>query len=49
MRITADTNILLRAALNDHPSQSPAAQTMLEGAERVVVTLAVLCEFVWVT
>jgi predicted nucleic-acid-binding protein len=49
LRITADTNILLRAALNDHPSQSPAAQAVLEDAERVVVTLAALCEFVWVT
>ena len=48
MKVTADTNILLRAILDDHPSQSPAAQKALEEAELVSVTLPTLCEFAWV-
>ena len=48
MRITADTNVLVRAVLMDHPTQSMlAARTLLE-AEAVAVTLPSLCEFVWV-
>ena len=48
MKATADTNILLRAILDDHPTQSPAAQKALEQAELVSVTLPTLCEFAWV-
>jgi predicted nucleic-acid-binding protein len=48
MKATVDTNILLRAILDDHPTQSPAAQEMLDRAERVSVTLPTLCEFAWV-
>lgn len=48
MKATLDTNILLRAILDDHPTQSPAAQAMLSQAELVSVTLPTLCEFVWV-
>jgi predicted nucleic-acid-binding protein len=48
MRITADTNVLLRAILDDHPTQSPRAQAMLRDAETVAVSLPTLCEFVWV-
>ena len=48
MKATADTNILLRAILDDHPTQSPAAQKVLEQAELVSVTLPTLCEFAWV-
>jgi predicted nucleic-acid-binding protein len=48
VRITADTNILVRAAAGDHPEQSAIAAKALNEAERVVVTLPVLCEFVWV-
>ena len=48
MRITADTNVLLRAAVMDDPIQGAvAAKAMLE-AEAVAVTLQSLCEFVWV-
>jgi predicted nucleic-acid-binding protein len=48
VKITADTNVLLRAALMDHATQSAvAAQALLE-AEAVAVTLPCLCEFVWV-
>lgn len=48
MKITADTNILLRAALGDHPGQARAAANVLLVAELVAVPTAVLCEFVWV-
>ena len=48
MKATVDTNILLRAILDDHPTQSPAAQEMLDRAELVSVTLPTLCEFAWV-
>ena len=48
MRIIADTNILLRAALGDDPSQSPQAVRLLEESERVIVSRHAICEFVWV-
>src|SRR5919108_2675082 len=48
MRITADTNVLLRAILDDHPVQSPRAQAMLHDAEIIAVSLPTLCELVWV-
>jgi predicted nucleic-acid-binding protein len=48
MRVTVDTNILLRAFLDDHPTQSPTAQQMLDSVELLAVTLPTLCEFAWV-
>jgi len=48
VRITADTNLLLRAVLGDDPSQARIAADMLVRAEIVAVPLPVLCEFVWV-
>lgn len=46
--ITADTNVLVRAAMMDDPVQSPRAARLLGDAEAIVVTLVVLCEFAWV-
>jgi predicted nucleic-acid-binding protein len=49
--IGLDTNILLRATLNDDPVQSKAAQRLLKALredERGFVNLAVLMEFFWV-
>lgn len=49
--IGLDTNILLRATLNDDPSQSRAAQLLLRSLdddERGFVNLPVLMEFFWV-
>jgi predicted nucleic-acid-binding protein len=49
--IGVDTNILLRATLDDDPVQSKAAQRLLKGlgeAERGFVNLPVLMEFFWV-
>jgi predicted nucleic-acid-binding protein len=48
MKATVDTNILLRAFLDDHPTQSPAAQKALNGMELLALTLPTLCEFAWV-
>ena len=48
MKITADTNVLLRAAVNDDPEQSARAIEALKSAEMVAVSLQSLCEFVWV-
>ena len=48
MRITADTNVLVRAAMGDDPVQSPAAAKALQSASLIAVTNPVLCEFVWV-
>lgn len=48
MRITADTNVLVRAAVADDPEQAVVAANLLRDAEIVAVTLPTLCEFVWV-
>ena len=48
MKITADTNVLVRAFVEDHPAQSKAAQAALRKAEIVAVSLVSLCELVWV-
>lgn len=48
MRITADTNILVRAAVLDDAEQAELAVQLLREAEIVAVTLPTLCEFVWV-
>jgi predicted nucleic-acid-binding protein len=48
VKITADTNVLVRAAMMDDPVQSPLAVDALLEAESVVVTVPSLCEFVWV-
>ena len=48
MRITADTNVLVRAAVGDDPAQSPAATAALRAASLIAVPTPVLCEFVWV-
>jgi predicted nucleic-acid-binding protein len=48
VRITADTNVLVRAAVLDDPLQARIAADTLTRAEIVAVPLPVLCEFVWV-
>lgn len=44
MRITADTNLLVRAIVGDDEKQSKAAQTELDQADAVALTLPALCE-----
>ena len=48
MRMTADTNVLVRALTEDHATQSKAAQAALQEAEIVAVSISALCELVWV-
>jgi len=48
MRITADTNVLVRAVVADDPAQSQAAIAALRGADQIAVAVPALCEFVWV-
>ena len=48
MRITVDTNILVRAVVRDDEKQAQAAAALLRTAEIIAVSLPCLCEFVWV-
>jgi len=48
MRVTADTNVLLRATIADDPEQAARAMEILGTAELVAMPLAALCEYVWV-
>lgn len=48
MRITADTNILVRAMTGDDARQSRIAQAELANADMVALAMPALCELVWV-
>jgi predicted nucleic-acid-binding protein len=48
MKITADTNVLIRAAVQDDVHQAQRAAKVLKEADLVAVPIPVLCEFVWV-
>jgi predicted nucleic-acid-binding protein len=48
MKITADTNVLVRAAVQDDPKQARHAAKVLQRADLVAVPVPVLCELVWV-
>lgn len=48
MKITADTNVLLRFLLNDDRKQAAAASKALNSASVVAIALPALCEVVWV-
>ena len=48
MKLTVDTNILLRAARDDNLEQTELARHMLRTASLVAIPLVVLCEYVWV-
>src|SRR5215468_1674017 len=48
MKITADTNVLVRAAVQDEPHQARQAAKVLQQADLVAVPIPVFCEFVWV-
>jgi predicted nucleic-acid-binding protein len=48
MKITADTNLLVRAVTGDDRRQSRVAQAELANADVVALALPALCEFVWV-
>lgn len=48
MRITADTNVLVRATLKDDAEQAEAARRLLRAAQSVAIPLSAFCEFAWV-
>jgi predicted nucleic-acid-binding protein len=48
MKITPDTNILVRAVVQDDAKQAQFAAKLLKEAELIAVSLPSLCEFVWV-
>lgn len=48
MKVTVDTNVLVRAAVGDDPAQAGIAAKVLTDAQLVAVALPCLCEFVWV-
>lgn len=48
MKITADTNILVRIVTEDDPVQSRIAQRLVDTAQLVTMPLPALCEFCWV-
>jgi predicted nucleic-acid-binding protein len=48
VKVTVDTNVLVRAVVCDEPVQAKAAAAILTDAESIAVTLPCLCEFVWV-
>lgn len=47
MRIAVDTNVLVRAVVQDDPSQAEIASKIVK-AEMLAVATSCLCEFVWV-
>lgn len=48
MKLTADTNVLVRVIVEDDLKQAKLAQAELKRAEVVAISSATLCEFVWV-
>lgn len=48
MKITVDTNVLVRSVVHDDPRQGRAADKALKQATLIAVPLPCLCEFVWV-
>lgn len=48
MKITVDTNVLVRSVVRDDERQARAAEKILKEADVIAVALPVLCEFVWV-
>ena len=48
MRLVVDTNVLVRAVVQDEPAQARIAAKLLTDAKLIAVALPCLCEFVWV-
>ncbi len=48
LKITVDTNVLVRAVLKDDAEQSLWAAKILAEASLIAISLPCLCEFVWV-
>ena len=48
MKITADTNVLVRGVVRDDEDQARVVDKTLNEATLIAVSLPCLCEFVWV-
>jgi predicted nucleic-acid-binding protein len=48
VKITADTNLLVRVVMRDDKAQAKLAAHCLSSAELVAIPIAVLCEVAWV-
>lgn len=48
MKVTVDTNVLIRAVVGDDPDQASAAARILTDAKLIAIASPCLCEFVWV-
>lgn len=48
MKITADTNVLLRVVMGDDEAQALAAIEAMENASLVAISVHSLCELAWV-
>jgi len=48
LKITADTNLLVRAIVGDDKKQAELAQAELANADKIVLPTTVLCELAWV-
>lgn len=48
MNISVDTNVLIRAVLQDDPVQGATAARIMSEASLIAISLPCLCEFVWV-
>jgi predicted nucleic-acid-binding protein len=48
MKISVDTNILVRAVLQDDAKQAETAAKLLKDASLIAISLPCLCELVWI-
>ena len=48
MKITPDTNVLVRVLVGDDAEQTKAAQAILKKADTVAISISALCELTWV-
>lgn len=48
MKITPDTNVLVRVLVGDDAEQSKAAAAVLKKADVVAISISALCELAWV-
>jgi predicted nucleic-acid-binding protein len=48
VKVTPDTNVLLRVVVEDDARQAKSAKSALAKAEIIALTLPTLCELVWV-
>ncbi len=48
MKISVDTNVLVRAVLQDDANQAKIASNILKEASLIAISLPCLCELVWI-